>query len=304
MNVLIVGCGYLGKTLADLLVELGYQVHVTTRSPHKARTLNQELGVKSLVLDLTKPATLDALPSVDAVVHCVAYDRNSGHSRAEVSVLGLQNLLSAIPPTTQRFISTSSTSVYGDPDLAEITEDTPPEPNSESGRVCLNAEQALTNQAARFQTCAILRLSGIYGPGRIIRRDSLLRGDPIPTDPDSWINLIHVADAAAAIVAVLQAEAQNSPLVLNVSDDDPGPRRRLYRLSARLLNAPEPVFIPTATDERTSRRKISNARLKASFLPRLNFPSIEQGIPAALAAEDTQSSGRAGPTRPEPLATT
>ncbi len=286
MQVLIVGCGYLGSVVARSLVSQGHTVFATTRSQEKARTLSQTLQVQTLVVDLLDPHSLEDLPAVDAVVHCVAYDRRSGHSRQAVSVQGLRNLLKALPTSVRWVVSTSSTSVYGLANPQDVTEETPPDPATEAGRVCLEAESVITEQAHRFQACVILRLSGLYGPGRIIRRDSLLRGEPIATNPDAWLNLVHIDDAAAAVVAALKSPNLTGLQLVNVTDDQPGPRRRYYELAAQLLDAPAPQFLPDSDPlEAGARRRISNARLKSLFLPALTYPTIEQGLPAALADE-------------------
>ncbi|MEO2092124.1 MAG: sugar nucleotide-binding protein, partial [Gemmataceae bacterium] len=94
-------------------------------------------------------------------------------------------------PVGSRLLYISSTSVYGQTDGAWIDETSPTEPLEESGRVILEAEQTLR----QFRPDAVvLRFAGIYGPGRVLRKASLLKGEPVPGDPDRFINLIHVDD--------------------------------------------------------------------------------------------------------------
>jgi nucleoside-diphosphate-sugar epimerase len=156
------------------------------------------------------------------------------------------------------------------------------EPPDPSGQVVLEAERLLRE----WQPDAIvLRLAGIYGPGRLPRSRALQAGEALAGDADKWLNLIHVDDGAAAVVA---AAGRGRPgAVYNVCDDRPVRRREFYPLPARLLGAPEPRFIPPdpgaplPAHERVNRRVV-NRRLRQELGLDLRYPSLEQGLPASL----------------------
>src|SRR5262249_9201635 len=153
---------------------------------------------------------------------------------------GLVNVLNALPQGTGRVVYVSSTGVYGDAGGDWIDERTPCHPDRAGGRACLAAEQALQAHP-RGHDAVILRMAGIYGPGRIPKRESLERGAPIPAPADGWLNLIHVDDAARVVMAAETAAPAGSIYV--VSDGNPIARRDYYTELARLLEAPEPYFI-------------------------------------------------------------
>ncbi len=298
MNVLLVGCGYLGQRLALRLLAAGHTVFATTRTHSKAAQLQERLGVQTVVLDVVEPVSLEQLAhlqKLEAVVYCVGYNRNSGHPRRTVSVDGLRNLLVRLPGSVSRMVFTSSTSVYGPAPQDVIDETTPTRPVEEAGQVCLEAENLLNSYANQFEKTWILRLSGLYGPGRIIRRQSLEEGEPITADPDAWLNLIHVDDAARGTAAALEAQAPAGVTCVNINDDQPGPRRRYYELTARLLNAPAPVFAANLEPKEGSNRRriISNQKMKQMLVPELLYPTLEAGVPAAL-AEDEFDGGNSG----------
>src|SRR5262249_43145601 len=144
----------------------------------------------------------------------------------------------------------------------------------ESGRVVLEAER-LIRGAWVDGPIQVLRFSGIYGPGRLIRRQSLESGEPIVGDAEKWLNLIHVDDGAAAVVAVAERGGQGE--VYNICDDHPVRRRDFYMELARLLGAPEPCFVPPAPGaplpphERANRR-ISNQRMREELGVTLQYP--------------------------------
>ena len=278
MDKLIVGCGYLGRRVAALWRAQGHPVLATTRG--RAEEL-RALGVEPVVCDLVAGTGLDALPAAATVVYSVGFDR-SGVSMRDVYVRGLANVLDRLPPPA-RFVYVSSTGVYGQTGGEEVDESAPTEPAEESGRVVLEAERLLRE---RLPGAVVLRFAGIYGPGRVIRRQAIAAGEPIVGDPEKWLNLIHVEDGAAAVLAAEEGAAPGA--VYNVCDDRPARRRDFYEELARLLGAPAPRFVPPAPGapppphERANRR-ILNRRLRAlGWGPR--YPSFREGLPASLGA--------------------
>jgi nucleoside-diphosphate-sugar epimerase len=284
MRVLVVGCGYLGARVARRLVAEGHDVAATTRSPERAAALASIPGVSAHLADLLDAGSLRGLPAADAMLVCVGFDRRQAASRREVHVEGLARLLEE--RSGGPVVYTSSTSVYGQDDGGWVDEGSATEPRTESGRVLLEAEGLIRGLGGRG---VVLRLAGIYGPGRLIRREAVERGEPIAAEPDRTLNLIHVDDAARAAVAALTRDPSLGPLppVVNVCDDAPGPRRVYYETAARLLGAPAPRFVAPAGPSRNddADRRVSNRLLKATFLPDLFHPDSASGLAASLAEE-------------------
>jgi nucleoside-diphosphate-sugar epimerase len=192
-----------------------------------------------------------------------------------VYVDGLGNFLASRPPP-ERFVYVSSTSVYGQGDGGEVGETAATEPAEEAGRVVRETERLVWSH---WPDAILLRFAGIYGPGRLLRRQESLRaGEPLAGDPERWLNLIHVDDGAAAVLA---AERLGQPgRVYNVCDDRPVRRRDFFTRLAHLLGAPEPRFVPAPQDR--ANRRIVNRRLHDELGVRLRFPSYSEGLPASL----------------------
>ncbi|MFO0891511.1 MAG: SDR family oxidoreductase [Isosphaeraceae bacterium] len=283
MSTLIVGCGYLGQRVGNWLSRRGEDVYGTVRSPRRAEEIAR-LGITPIIADVLRPDSLTGLPEARRVLYCVGYDRRSGADRRAVYVDGLRNVLQRLPGSVSRVVYTSSTSVYGQTRGEWIDEDSATEPETPSGRICLEAENVLRGWPARISLSRIiLRFSGLYGPGRVIRRALLEQGEPIPGEPDRFLNVIHIDDAAQAAVAALDA-ARPEPVYV-VSDDHPVPRREYYALAARLLNAPPPQFIPAAGHSVESRgdttnRRVLNRRMRDRLGVDLIYPDITSGLPA------------------------
>ena len=286
MSCLIVGCGYLGRRIGAILLKRGEAVYATTRTAERGREL-KPLGIIPLIADVLKPDSFPTFPTIDRVFYCVGYDRSAGVSFRVLYRDGLQNMLKALKNLTPRIVYASSTGVYGQDKGEWVDEESPTEPTTESGKACLDAERTLA------ETCldsgieyAVIRYSGLYGPGRMIRRSALERGEPIAGDPGKFLNLIHIQDAAIAAIAVLDAGTSGRTYL--ASDDQPVPRRSYYQMAAALLQAPSPSFVDpqlgNAIREEPNKR-ILNRRIKEELGFKPTYPSIVEGLPASLVEE-------------------
>jgi nucleoside-diphosphate-sugar epimerase len=273
--ILIIGCGYLGRRLAARCLAAGRRVFATTRSAERAEEF-RAAGLEPVLCDVTDPTSLDRLPAVETVVHCVGLDRSANQSMRTVYVDGLRNVLSRLP-APGRLLYVSSTSVYGQRGGEEVDETSATDPVEESGRVVLEAEKVLWT--ARPEAI-ILRFAGIYGPERLMRERAIRAGEPLIGDPDVWLNLIHVDDGVESLLA-----AERKPLpapVFNVCDDHPVLRREFYALLAGLLNAPPPRFTPSPTSSpEAPNRRIVNRRLRQELGVSLRYPDCEAGLKAS-----------------------
>ena len=276
MNRLIVGCGYLGRRVAKMWLCLGQHVTALTRRPDSARQL-QKAGLDAIIGDVLQPESLTSLPQADTVLHAVGLDRSSGASMRSVYVDGLANVLDRLPPPG-KFIYISSSSVYGQTDGSWVDEDSPTAPQEEAGRIVLEAERLLQ---ARLPEAIILRFGGIYGPGRLLRQRAIRAREPIVGDADKWLNLIHVADGARAVLA---AEEHGQPgRICNVCDGQPVKRRDFYTELARCLGAPAPRFTAPPPDQPTpphekANRRIGNRRMLSELRVALTCPNHLEGL--------------------------
>jgi nucleoside-diphosphate-sugar epimerase len=287
-TTLIIGCGYLGQRLGSRLVRDGGRVYGTVRSSGRADGLARS-GIEPVIADVLRPETLRGLPATDRVFYAVGFDRSAGAAMREVYVDGLQAVLDHLPQSVRRFVYAGSTGVYGQTGGEWVDEDSPAEPQHESGRVVLEAEGRVRAWAdSRDASVVILRFAGLYGPGRLVRRSMLESGEPIPGDPEKFLNLVHIDDAAAAAAAALDAGAPG-PIYL-VADDRPVTRHEYYKAAAAVLGAPEPRFetprpgSPEAARDATSKRVV-NRRMKQDLGVVLGYPDITTGLVAALGTD-------------------
>jgi len=275
---LIIGCGYLGRRVAALWLTQGKRVNALTRG--RADEL-RALGIEPIVGDILEPATLGALPKATTILYAVSPDRSSGRSFKDVHIGGLTNFI-ANAPAPDRFIYVSSTSVYGQSGGEEVDETSPTEPLDEHGAILLEAEKLLR---AQLPDSIVLRFAGIYGPGRIIRRTAVEKGEALGGDPDKWLNLIHVDDGARAVLA---AEARGGlGETYLIADGHPVTRREFYSLLAQLLGAAYPNFEPTLPGKSSlpradANRKLSNVKMLRNLCVSLSYPDCGAGLRASI----------------------
>lgn len=244
-TALIIGCGYLGRRVAARLIERDVMVHGSTRQIAKSTELSA-LGVRPLFLDITQKLTLTVLRPVLArgpvdVFFLVPPGRGGRHdpSPREVIVDGLRNLIGALSSATiQRAVLSSSTAVYGQTDGVTIDADTPAQPADDRAKTIVESERIWLEN---WPQARVVRLAGLYGPGRIVGLDSLRQNAPIVGNPTALLNLIHVQDAADLLVTV--AGSSQAACIELGSDGHPIPRLDYYRHLAQTIGVAEPTVL-------------------------------------------------------------
>lgn len=291
MTKLIFGCGYLGGRVVQRWRATGEDVVIATRSLKRHHEFVRA-GYRATVCDVTKPETLTGMPVAETVLFAVGYDRAAGRSITDVYTGGMRNVLNALPQGTGRFIYISTTGVYGPARGDWVDEDTPPDPQRAGGRASLAAEQELAAHPAG-RNGVVLRLAGIYGPGRVPFLSELRAGVPIEVPRTGYLNLIHVDDAANVVLAADQHTARaalrpaEQPQIYCVSDGHPVTRRVFYAEAARLSKSPPPRFVePDPNSARAERargnRRVRNDKMLADLKMKLAYPDYRVGLAAIL----------------------
>ncbi len=277
MHVLVAGCGWLGEALARALVARGDRVTGIRRDPARAAAL-AALGVEPLALDLADPGVEARLPRVDAIVACQSAGEDGEAAYRAAYVDANRALLAAARAAGARVVYTGSTGVFGQRDGGDVDEATPPAPASPTAAVLVEAERLVLDAAARGVHSAVIRLSGLYGPGRTglagrVRSGLLALG---PGD-DAWMNFCHRDDAVAFVLAALERGSPGA--VHHGSDARPARRREVVEWIAARLGIPPPR---TDREPPGPNRRIRSERTRAALGVTLRFPSFEDGFAPLL----------------------
>ena len=226
MKTAIIGCGYVGKTVARLWQSKGFDVLVTTTSPERIEELSK-VSNRVAVLKGTEEQKIEAaIADRDIVLLCVGSKRGANYRETYLGTA--QTVASVLPRTSaQQLIYTSTCSIYGQNTGAWITESMPPNPSTENGQIIEATEQTLLEAASPQLKVCILRLGGIYGPGRTVEDIySRIAGKTMPGAGEEAANWVHLLDIIGAID---WAQMQQLSGIYNVVQDEILTRKELIQ---------------------------------------------------------------------------
>lgn len=261
MKTAIIGCGYVGKTVAHLWKAKGFDVVVTTTSPERVSELS-EVSNKVVVLKGTEEQKIEcAIADRDIVLLSVGSKRGANYRQ---TYLGTAQTVAKVLPRTQikQLIYTSTCSIYGQNTGAWINETMPPNPSTENGQIIEVAEQTLLNAASPERKICILRLGGIYGPGRTVENIySRIAGKTMPGTGEEAANWVHLLDIIGAID---WAQTRQLSGIYNVVQDEILTRRELIQEVCDRQNLPAVQWDGNPNAGRGRNVRLSNQKLKST----------------------------------------
>lgn len=279
------GLGYTGGAIAHAARAAGWEVAIATRDPHRPEA-------RALADDGIVPVPFaDPAATLAEATHLVT---TAAPDEAGDPVLAAHAEAIAGAPGLRWIGYLSTTGVYGDRGGAWVDETTVPVPGQPRSRRRRAAEQAWEAVAARRgASLDLIRLAGIYGPGRSALDDVRSGRARRIVKPGHAFSRIHVADIADLVLAAMAQP--NGVRVLHGADDLPAPSAEVIAEAARLLGVPPPPEVPFAQAARTmspmalsfwaENRKVANAITRAAtgWAPR--YPTYREGLAAILAEE-------------------
>ena len=278
LSAVIVGCGDVGNRLARQLLARGWQVSGLRRSVEQLAQ-----GVAAIAADLSQARIPQAWPqrSPDYLVYCVAASQHDEVGYQAAYVDGMRHVLAWLAERGQqprRLLFVSSSSVFAQKDGEWIDETAATEPQGYSGRVMLEAERLALESGI---PASVVRLTGIYGPGREWLLSQVRQGYRVAEEPPLYGNRIHAEDAASLLAFLLQADADGVALddcYIGV-DDDPAPLADVVAWLRAYMGVTE--WSDEQRVRRTGSKRCSNARVRAlGWEPA--YPSYKEGYAAIL----------------------
>ena len=274
-KLLIIGCGDLGRRLADALSDSHIATTGVRRHPppssgalqYRALDATDEQAMTELVAEGFEYIVLTLTPAARS---------EAGYRLGYVQPC--QTLVRALATANQRprrVLFVSSTAVYGENAGGWVDETTAPDPTRYNGEQVLAAENVLRHAGLPL---SVLRLSGIYGPGRSRLIDNVREGRAAPKP--SWTNRIHADDAAGFMAHLLLSANVPQPLYL-VSDSEPASYAEVVTYLAECLG----MSLPGAVPADGMNKRIDNRRLCASGY-QLRYRDYREGFARLLGAPD------------------
>ena len=268
MNIAIIGCGYVGTAVASYWhPNQNHLITVTTTTQERVAKLEEVASQVVIMKGSDAKAVRSLLQNQDVVLISVApiSDRQvDGETYAETYLPTARNVVAALrdAPSVQQLIYLSSCSVYGDRNGAWVDESAPVAPVNLRGKVLCQAEEILLEANRDRLRVAILRLGGIYGPGRDLEwRCGLIAGKTFPGSGDNFINWIHLDDIVSAVEFVRQNQCQG---IYNLTDNTKLRSRQLYKQLCDRYDRPQVVWDSSQTAPPVSNVRVRNQKLIAA----------------------------------------
>jgi nucleoside-diphosphate-sugar epimerase len=295
--VLIIGCGDVGRQVAARERTAGATVMALARSASSAASLDA-LGLRAVRGDLDDPRSLAGLPTRGARIYYFAPPPSSGTTDPR-----LRHFLAVMAPDAlpARIVLISTSGVYGDCHGEWVTEERPPRPDVDRARRRLDAEQTLRQWSEQQGVpVVILRVPGIYGPGRLPERRVRAREPVLREEESPWSNRVHIDDLTRACLAA--AERGRPGAVYNISDGHPTTMTDYFNRVADALGLERPPQISLAQARASlgegmlsylaESKRLDNRRMRVELGVEPVYPDLVQGLAACMAAAAAES-GRA-----------
>lgn len=285
-RLVIFGCGYIGGEVARQAIARGIPVTALTRNEEKAAAL-RTAGVEVVVADLASSDWHGRIGGgAEWVLNAVSSGGGGLEGYRRSYREGMRSIVTWLRDrgAAETIVYTSSTSVYPQDGGVCVDETASTAGANERAEVLLDAERLLSDAVADPRArvgrrCFILRLAGIYGPGRHHLLEQI-RGGVVAGRGEHRLNLAHRDDICAAIRAAFEAPESVTGGIFNVADDAPAPKAEVAAWLADRLRVPRPVFTGEPASGRravTPDRVIANAKMKGALGWRPRFPSFRDG---------------------------
>jgi nucleoside-diphosphate-sugar epimerase len=255
MNIVLIGAGYVGTALLRRMIDLPYEVCITTTREEKIETLKPYGKEVLLLKDHFDDRLQNWLLSCDALIVLVAPGSSGNYEKTYLETA--KTIAAVLKKRKNRLhlIYTSSTSVCEGTDAEWLTEEMELSPLSENGKILLETEKVYLQSNA---DACILRLGGIYGPQReLIDRARRLSGKQMGSSGDEPTNHVHLDDIIHAILFCLDHRLKG---IYHLVNDDHPTRKELYGSLAASIDVPSPIWTSNAQNGyRVSSQKIKEA---------------------------------------------
>ncbi len=260
MKAAIIGCGYVGSAVAKHWQAKGIDVLVTTTRQERVAELREIANRVEVLVASDQDRLRDVLRDRQIVLLCIASKRGANY--ADTYLTTARTIAEVLPHTAvEQLIYTSSVSVYGEHNGAWVSELMPPLPMTDNGKVIEQTEETLLSATTPQQKVCILRLGGIYGPGRTLEKIySRAAGTTRPGKGDEATNWVHLNDIVGGIDWAREKQLAG---IYNLVQEEVPTVRELIREVCDRHNL-TPVQWDGGKESDRKNVRVSNAKIKST----------------------------------------
>ncbi|MGB3513506.1 MAG: SDR family oxidoreductase [Microcoleaceae cyanobacterium] len=262
MKIVIIGCGYVGTAVAQLWNQKGHQLTATTTTPERISELKNVAQQVVVMKGNDSSAMQDVLQNQEVVLLSVGNRDRTGIGYKRTYLETAKTLVAALKqaPMVKQIIYTGSYSVYGDKNGEWVDENSPVTPSTENGNILYETEQVLLSASTPQQRVCILRLGGIYGPGReLLKIFSRWAGQTRPGTGDDVTNWIHLNDIVGGIEFVREKRLHG---IYNLVNNVPMSGRELLDGLHKYQGLAKVSWDGSASSMRPFNARVSNRKLR------------------------------------------
>lgn len=272
MNGIIIGCGYVGMAVATHWRQHGVTVTATTTRPSRLPELTP-IAHQAIVLNANDPNALrEALTHQEVVLLSIGAPNASAYETTYLHTAKAMAQTLAQAPSVRQVIYTGSYAVYGDQQGEWVTEATPVQPANRNGEILAETEQVLLDAANSHCRVCVLRLGGIYGPGReLVKIFGRAAGTTRPGDGNDASHWIHLEDIVGAIEFTRTHHLHG---IYNLVQDVPLTTGELLHRVFAAHHLPPVQWDTTQSSTRPYNARVSNEKLRAAGYA-CRYPEIQ-----------------------------
>ncbi|MDE0109814.1 MAG: NAD(P)H-binding protein [Bryobacterales bacterium] len=272
-HALIIGCGFTARRTARTLLQAGWDVTATSRSPESLAAL-EAAGARLLRFDAAHDQCVQAAAEGASVLLSVPTFKLDGQLFEPTP-----SLVAGLRGRPRHLTYLSTTGVYGA--TRNVDERTPVSPQTERQQLRASAEDAVQSHGC---SALVLRPAAIYGPGRGVHQAMREGRFQLPRDSSRLVSRIHVDDLATIVARALQQRVEGA---YPVADECPATSAEVARYCAALLDLPVPEVVADdcLSETRRADRRVDGSAIRRLVGVPLRYPSFREGIPACIAVE-------------------
>jgi nucleoside-diphosphate-sugar epimerase len=281
----IIGCGDIGLRVARKLITQGSTVEATAHFDEGAAELVAS-GIKPIVANFDYQ---DDIPDLSLTGQRLFYFlAPQGGGSSDYRMLNFCRCLS-VENCPERIVYISTSGVYGDCGDQLVTEETPVNPQTTRAKRRVSAEEQLREQSDKLGfDLIILRVTGIYGPGRLPLSQLHKGHEVLRTEDAPQTNRIHSLDLVDICLAAMDKGEGGD--TFNVCDGQKSSMSEYFMEVARLYDLPQPKQLSWDEAEKSMNpltlsflkesRRMSNRKMLEKLEIKLNYPTLEEGLNA------------------------